>query len=102
MRADMSPRTYWTAVLPLAAALLAACGGPAAHPETPAAGASASASAELVPSASASTKAAFSCAIKPGAGLLPSQTAKPGRIVAGIAEIESATGLRSTSRSTSR
>jgi hypothetical protein len=37
--------------------------------------------------------ATFSCAIKPGAGLLPSQTARPGRIVASIAEIESSTGL---------
>jgi hypothetical protein len=95
MNTPMSRRVA-VAVLAVAGFSLAACGGdsssPAASASPSGAGATASSSPSALPSSSASV-AAFSCAIKPGAGLLPSQTAKPGRIVATIAEIESATGL---------
>ncbi|HXA29170.1 MAG TPA: hypothetical protein VN193_10545 [Candidatus Angelobacter sp.] len=90
-------RTAFTTVYAAGvAALLAACGGATGAPVPPAQGsgaADASPTAAATPSATAAV-AAFSCAIKPGAGLLPSQTAKPGRIVASIADIESATGLQ--------
>jgi hypothetical protein len=82
----------------LAAGLaLAACGGSGGGGQpagTQSAGGSASTSASSSgASSSATAAAAFSCAIKPGAGLLPSQTAKPGRVVASTDEIESAIGL---------
>jgi hypothetical protein len=85
------------ALLCTVAAVLAACGSGAG---SGAPSASASTSPQASNSATASSSAAtsattttFSCAIKPGGGLLPSQTARPGRIVASIADIESAIGL---------
>jgi hypothetical protein len=99
MRAAMKPRMGRTAFTTVyatgAAALLAACGG---SPPTSGGPATTTASPESSSSSTALATApatvAFSCAIKPGAGLLPSQTAKPGRIVASVADIESATGLQ--------
>jgi len=83
--------------LPLAAGLLlAACGsgGGTASTSDPTAGGSTQASSSASSSGGLGVRVpAFSCDIKPGAGLLPNQTPLPGRIVASIAEIESATGL---------
>lgn len=93
MPATMTPRRVLT--LAAACAALAGCGMPNAspgpgglHTAAPAQGSATGAGGGL-----AARGEAFACAIKPGAGLLPSQTAKPGRVVASVDDIESATGL---------
>lgn len=89
-------RRVAVALLVVAGSALAACGSGSPSPASsgsPSGTATSSSSPSALPSSSGTVGAAFSCAIKPGAGLLPGQTPKPGRIVASIAEIESATGL---------
>lgn len=96
MRRDMLDWKGWTVAGALAALAVAACGGPNATPGPggPVTGApSASGPAASGSGGLATRGSAFSCDIKPGAGLLPGDTPKPGRIVASIADIESATGL---------
>jgi hypothetical protein len=93
----MMQRKVPALTLAITAAGLVACGSTNATPGGPAsssatASASASAPASSSPGSGLAT-AKFSCDIKPGAGLLPGATPKPGRLVATIAEIESATGL---------
>jgi hypothetical protein len=84
------------ATLAATAVALVACGSSTnvsvGTSAAPSGTAPASASASASSSAGLAT-AKFSCDIKPGAGLLPGATPKPGRIMATVADIESTTGL---------
>jgi len=105
MRASMMPgkdRPVLATLAACAAGLLAACGSGAGGSGgvTSGGGSTTIGTASSSESASASgsrgANATFSCDIKPGAGLLPGQTPKPGRIVATVAGIEAAIGLSMT------